>query len=174
MKNFIRGMGVGILFTTIVFAIAYMVNGDAVSDEEIMRRAEKLGMVKEQQSVITKKDEPEEASGVGVQATGAAVEVPPAEETASQPEEAVADMTGGQAFPVEDSSMEEGVLFVIQGGEDGKSICRRLEEAGVVQSASEFNLYLQQHALQNHIAVGDFQLRKNMSFEEVAGIIVHR
>lgn len=174
MKNFIRGMGVGILFTTIVLGIAYMVNGNDVSDEEIMRRAAKLGMVKEQQSVITKREEPQETSGGAAAATGTAMDSMQPEEAAPQPEETVTDMTDGQAFPVMDSSMEESVLFVIQGGEDGKSICRRLEEAGVVQSASDFNLYLQQHALQNYIAVGDFQLRKNMSYEELVSMIIHR
>lgn len=167
MKNFIRGMGVGILFTTIVFAIAYMVNGDGVSDEEIMRRAAKLGMVKEQQSVISNKEQPAEASGAGVQVTGEAAALPQPEETADMPYEQ-------RELSVTGSSAEENVPFVIQGGEDGKSICRRLEDAGVVQSASEFNLYLQQHALQNNIAVGNFQLRKNMSYEEVVNIIVHR
>lgn len=166
MKNFIRGMGVGILFTTIVFAIAYMVNGDKVSDEEIMRRAAKLGMVKEQQPVISKKDEPQDVSGGGVQATPEAVAVPQPEESVDKSSEQLSSVTGG--------SVGENVQFVIQGGEDGKSICRRLEDAGVVQSASEFNLYLQQHALQNNIAVGDFQLRKNMTHEEVVNIIIHR
>lgn len=191
MKKFIRGMGVGILLTTIVFAIAYMLNDDQISDAEVIKRAEKLGMVMDQQSVIISKEKEKEASGAGVQATGEAAEFSQPEEAQqnvpqpdlSQPEETKVDPIDSTLSseeplqtmePVVAGIGEEAVRFVIQKGEDGKSICRRLGEAGVVQSASEFNRYLSDHAFQNNIATGEFSLRKNMTYEELADIIIHK
>lgn len=61
MKNFIRGMGFGIVLATIVLALTYMVVGDNISDEEIKRRAAKLGMVEEDSSIFGTGNKKEDA-----------------------------------------------------------------------------------------------------------------
>lgn len=46
LKYYLRGVGVGIILTTLILTISYRANGGAkLSDEEIIKRAEKLGMV---------------------------------------------------------------------------------------------------------------------------------
>ena len=45
-KYYLRGIGVGILFATIVLFTAYSISGGKkMSDEEVIKRAEELGMV---------------------------------------------------------------------------------------------------------------------------------
>lgn len=47
-KFFMRGLGTGVIFATIIMLAAYMTSGGwqkKMSDEEIMKKAEKLGMV---------------------------------------------------------------------------------------------------------------------------------
>ncbi len=45
-KFYLRGCGLGILFTSIVLTVAFHTRGvKEISDEEVIRRAEALGMV---------------------------------------------------------------------------------------------------------------------------------
>ena len=46
LKYYLRGLGMGILFATIIMAISSALHKNDISDEEIIKRAEKLGMVK--------------------------------------------------------------------------------------------------------------------------------
>lgn len=46
LKYYLRGIGIGLIITTIVMALAFMLHKDElISDEEVRRRAEALGMV---------------------------------------------------------------------------------------------------------------------------------
>ena len=56
LKYYLRGLGIGVLVTTIILTIAGN-KGNKISDEEIKRRAEKLGMVmKEEQTLFPEKN----------------------------------------------------------------------------------------------------------------------
>jgi hypothetical protein len=45
VKYYLRGMGVGILITTLIFAVSYAIQKPKMSDEEIIAAAKQLGMV---------------------------------------------------------------------------------------------------------------------------------
>lgn len=46
LKYYLRGIGIGLIITTVVMALAFMLHKDElISDEEVRRRAEALGMV---------------------------------------------------------------------------------------------------------------------------------
>ena len=46
-KYFVRGLGVGILFGALIMFAAYMTSGkNRMSDEDVIKRAQELGMVK--------------------------------------------------------------------------------------------------------------------------------
>ncbi|MCM1498935.1 MAG: hypothetical protein NC124_10775, partial [Clostridium sp.] len=52
-KYFIRGLGIGIIFTSIICLTAYHGNAsDTMTDAEIIRRAKELGMVEEDRSKV--------------------------------------------------------------------------------------------------------------------------
>lgn len=54
MKYFLRGVGVGIIFGALIMLVAYLTSGASkLSDKEIIERAENLGMVMEDEMVIT-------------------------------------------------------------------------------------------------------------------------
>jgi hypothetical protein len=44
-KYYLRGIGLGILFTTILLTAAFHYHGNSMSDQEIIERAQGLGMV---------------------------------------------------------------------------------------------------------------------------------
>ena len=47
LKYYLRGLGVGILVTTVILMIAFARHPQKLTDEEIIARAEMLGMVME-------------------------------------------------------------------------------------------------------------------------------
>ena len=65
LKYYLRGLGLGILFTTIVLTIAFH-NGqkESLSDEEIIKRAGQLGMVMEKKGSLFQADTEVGSEGV--------------------------------------------------------------------------------------------------------------
>ena len=52
-KYFVRGLGVGILFGALIMFSAYMTSGkNRMSDEDVIKRAQELGMVKQSEYVL--------------------------------------------------------------------------------------------------------------------------
>ena len=52
-KYFVRGLGIGIIFGALIMLAAYLTSGKgSLSDEEVMKRAQELGMVKKSEYVL--------------------------------------------------------------------------------------------------------------------------
>jgi len=58
-----RGIGIGIIFSTIILSISHKNSTNTISDTEIIRRAEQLGMVKEINSSVNDLNELLNSSG---------------------------------------------------------------------------------------------------------------
>lgn len=174
MRNFVRGMGVGMIIATLVFAVAYMLIGNEISDAEIKQRAAKLGMIEEEQTVI-KSDSVEESEGI--QNSNA---VSNSSVDYVQPEQQMQDSTvlPEATYETTGSAMGEnygeGVPVTINRGEDGISISYRLQELGIITDALDFNRYLSENRLQMNIMYGDYILQKNMPYEAIVEKIITR
>ena len=67
-KYFLKGMGIGVTVTALLFTIAFALNPPTLSDEEVIARAKQLGMVeseetKEEQEAIDEETSEEAADG---------------------------------------------------------------------------------------------------------------
>lgn len=71
-----------------------------------------------------------------------------------------------------DSNLE--IDFEIASGSSGVEIALKLEEEGIVDDASAFIARLEEMDLANSLLAGDFKLKKNMSYEELAKILTGR
>lgn len=56
LKYYLRGLGLGVIFTTVILAISFGIHGKDISDEEIVSRAEKLGMEMKDNNALFPKD----------------------------------------------------------------------------------------------------------------------
>lgn len=183
MKNFVRGMGIGILITTLVFSIAYMLIGNKMSDDEIRERAAKLGMVEQDTTVVKSR---ENADVQLTDGTNQAAEpddtslLPPSDETTeiltpyatTDP-----DNTGAiqqNDIPVNASGNENAVLVQIGRGQDGITISQILQQAGVITDATDFNRYLSDNHYQLDILWGEFWLEKNMEYDAIVKKIISK
>lgn len=52
LKYYMRGIGIGIIFSTIILSISHKNSTNTITDAEIIRRAEQLGMVKEENNPV--------------------------------------------------------------------------------------------------------------------------
>ncbi|MCR2820399.1 hypothetical protein [Lederbergia panacisoli] len=66
---------------------------------------------------------------------------------------------------------EKHYRLVISEGMSSKEICARLEEAGLIDNAEDFNDFLANQNLQRYIQIGTYDLNDSMSYEDISSII---
>ena len=76
----------------------------------------------------------------------------------------------------EENKAEDGLevvqtSFRVKYGTDVSDICKQLEEAGIIKSASEFKQYLVDHEFDNTIRAGLYKVSSDMTYEELANVL---
>jgi UPF0755 protein len=84
---------------------------------------------------------------------------PPAQPSAPQAQQASAAPTP--------AAEGEAVTFTVRNGETTGSIADRLTQAGLVQNALFFRLWVQYRGAEGKLQAGDYQLRRGMSMDEL-------
>lgn len=176
LKYYLRGLGIGIIITAVILAIASPDDEKALTDEEIIQRAEQLGMVmpdetEEQEPDETEVQEPDETAG----------DVQEKNDTEANQGEGSEPDAGSE--PGDDKSNEHTdtlqepttdpvmVTVEIKPGEYSDKISQKLVEAGLIVDAEEFNRYLMDNGIDSMIAVGQHQIPQGASEEEIARIL---
>lgn len=189
LKYYLRGLGIGIVVTALLMGFATR-NANTMTDEEIKERAAALGMVEQKVLSDISTPAPEENAEVKptiapeITATPIVTAEPettdiPVETETPEDTEAVPTATPTAApteaptpapteAPTEKENSSESITFVIKSGETSWSISKALYEAGVVESASDFDAYLCQNGYDKTIRTGTFEISKNATYEEIA------
>lgn len=168
LKYYLRGLGVGIVITAIILTITSSPKTEKLSDEEIIRRAEQLGMVMEEDTGLLNGSEEEgsnepENSGQDTEPE----DTPTAGEDAGQQ---------SAQEPVAEPPVQEPVYhnITIAPGEYSDTISQKLLEAGLITNQEEFNHYLVDNGMDELIAVGDHLIPVGASYEEIAVILCEK
>lgn len=195
-KYFVRGLGVGIIFGALIMLAAYMTSGKkSISDEEVIARAKKLGMVKESEYVLTGStdsdatnksldelvQESAEMSATATQATTEVTTEATTEATTEQEttqatteattEKATTEATTEKATTEKPKKEDAKVTITVSGGMSSETISGLLEDAGLVDSASKFNRFLVEKGYDMKLETGSFEIKTGMSYEEIAKIL---
>lgn len=189
LKYYLRGLGIGIIVTTLVLMVAFSGKKEKLSDQEIMQRAEQLGMVmadEGQTETGTEENAGTEAqpdTEQDVQNTEAGTEGNTDEntETASEPEtepqtEAAAepaaqeDTTGNVVGEVKQETSGE-VAFTVKSGESSDTVAFNLYKAGLVDDATAFNRYMISKGYDSRLRTGDFKIRSGASYDEILKVL---
>lgn len=199
LKYYLRGVGTGILFATVILSVSYHVTSKAkLSDAEIIKRAEELGMVKESDinledlvapttaptkeptesptAAPTKQPTDEESTDQTDTLTptpeaGNEPSSVPADEPVNAPEES--DTSSGT--PEADNQTETKlVTFEIVTGMTSEDVSKLLKEKGVIEDARAFNQYLKQNDYTTRINIGDFEIERFASYQDIADAIVSK
>lgn len=162
LKYYMRGMGIGVFVTTLIFliAIAFMKPNTTAETTATTQESDKQTIKEEQEKEEPVQEETEEETPEPVDEKQ--VETTVDEDGTVTTVETIPGATG------------EPVSFTIQGGEGSATVGDKLQEAGLVDSGSRFNRYLEDNNYDNVIQPGTYSIPKGSTYEEVAQIITTR
>ena len=196
LKYYLRGLGIGILVTTVILSLAG-VGRKNMTDEEVVKRAKELGMVEStllsdlpdqtktdevrptepEISLQPETSEPEESAStpetpVAPEETPVAPEETPEapEETPVAPEETPVSPEDGNP----DIPAGETVTLVIGRGESSTTVSKNLKKAGIVEDAAAFDRFLCNNGYDKKIITGTYEIPYGASEEEIAKIITRK
>ncbi len=195
LKYYLRGLGIGILVTTVILSLAG-VGRKNMTDEEVVKRAKELGMV---ESTLlsdlpdqTKTDEvrptepeislqpetSEPEAGPEPEESASTPETPEApEETPEAPKETPVAPEETPVSPEDgnpDIPAGETVTLVIGRGESSTTVSKNLKKAGIVEDAAAFDRFLCNNGYDKKIITGTYEIPYGASEEEIAKIITRK
>ncbi|KGP72986.1 endolytic transglycosylase MltG [Pontibacillus yanchengensis] len=166
MKHAIRAYALGIFTATSLFTIVYFQSGEAndsgqtkpISEEEATNYLDKKGYHilsnSEYQSLQESQQNPKDKEKTN-------------QTTSKQEEENTENST-------KDSQEDESTTLIIKDGMYSKSISQELNEMGLVEDTKAFNQYLEMNDYSRYIQVGNYELKKDMTYEEIANAITNK
>ena len=174
-KYFVRGLGVGILFGALIMFAAYMTSGkNRMSDEDVIKRAQELGMVKQSEYVlesdVTSQETTTEEITTEATTEKATTEAPTTTEKATT-EKTTTEKATTEASTTEKADTSTQTTVTISSGMSSEAIASALANTGLVDDASKFNSFLVANGYDMKLETGNFSLETGMSYEEIAKIL---
>ena len=201
LKYYLRGLGIGILVTTVILSLAG-IGRKNMTDEEVIKRAKELGMV---ESTLLS-DLADQAEADEVQPTEPETSEP---ETSQQPEETLPEETTPETAPEQENGTEkvttpgqdnntepettptpetpvspedgssdtpagETFTLVIGRGESSTTVSKNLKKAGIVEDAAAFDKFLCNNGYDKKIITGTYEILYGATEEEIAKIITRK
>ncbi len=167
LKYYLRGLGIGIVVTTVILMIVYNVKG-TMSDKEVVERAQELGMQyasSEPDTLFpTEPSNPDETSTPQETTTEEPTTEP--ETTTEEPATTEPETTEPPTEPAVST-----LKFTISGGMYSEAVSRLLAENGIIDNAGKFNNFLISNGYSDYIQTGTFEVNSGMGYEEIAKII---
>lgn len=196
IRYYLRGLGLGILFTSVFFLLGDNAS-QTMSDEMIKERAKELGMVESavladiSESVQETEEESVLQEETVVETVNEMVEITMEEtsEESSQEVETTEPVSEEENTTVEDTSEEiveeesseeaskdsvstgQMISIVVNKGEGSDTVSKRLCEAGLVDDAYEYDRYLMQNGYDKRISAGEHMIPMGADWQEIAKIL---
>lgn len=172
LKYYLRGLGLGIVITAIIMGIATKGRKEVLTDEEIITRAESLGMVEDiilTDSVADARKETEEKVREEVSAQYTA-EIEQLKLQIEQYEALATQEAMSEAAEEE----PEPVIFTVMKGEMPISIAERMEQEGLISEAEEFDKFLVDNGYDRRIVAAEYEIPGNADMETIAEMITKK
>ena len=166
LKYYLRGLGIGILVTALIMGFTTR-DSRPLTDAEIKAAAAELGMVESDSLRLA--DLPQEPTPTPeiTPEPEATPEVTP--EVTPEPTEEPENTSEAATETTQESGAD--ISITVSAGSGSRTVCNRLEEAGVITDAAEFDKYLCDQGYSKRICVGTFEIPADASWEEIAKII---
>ena len=186
LKYYLRGLGIGILVTAVIMGVTQGSRKETLSDREIRERAAALGMVEPGNSLadLEAAETPAATEIPEAIETPAATETPEAAETPAATEipEAIETPVATEtpevtARPTQKPAEEEegsSYTFEIQAGDSSYQVAYRLQQAGLVADARDFDNYLCSKGYDRKLKTGSYEIPETATEEEISEILCGR
>ena len=181
LKYYLRGLGIGIIVTTIILVSCFSMQKPKMTDEQIIEKAAQLGMIMpEQNSAViaeTETTEPEEteqkneqqiAAKELQQETETQMEVPKEPETETPQESVVSDTENAENA---EQTQQEPFTLVVNRGDVCRTMCENLAANGVIDDSEGLRKYLSEVGYASFISAGTYQIPYHASYEDITNIL---
>ena len=195
-KYYLRGCGIGILFTTIILMISFHSGKNQMTDSQVMERASELGMITTQEMISATENTQagETVNTEDLEKSSETVKTQNTESKADTGEKNTEELEVVPDFDTEEKEKEteskykknnkkdkasdskkdqkdEKIVLEVKRGDVCRIIAENLATLGMVEDAEDFRKYMQKNGYDHQINVGTFELKKGMSYEEIAKTI---
>lgn len=190
LKYYLRGMGIGIMITTLILIIAFSIHkNDTVQQEEPKQEAASKTVAEAQNSTQIPMDtETETEPATEQNNTEQADTQKPTEKqkenetsvVSASTEEKASEQKTSETKSSEEKTSEKNtpaasnrkmIRFEVGGGEYSDVICKRLLQAGLIDGCRCFNKFLIQKDYDNLILPGVYDIPKGATYEEIAALL---
>lgn len=190
LKYYLRGIGIGVVVTTLIFMVSIALHKNEATNTppeekknatvadmlETESEAESEASQEENQSFAqtpeqksTKVNKPETKSSETKVPEENSSETNPVDKKEDDVKDEENDSPSDKA---QDTSNDNGkVRFEIGGGEYSDVICKKLQQANLIDNAEEFNKFLIANDYDNLILPGVYAIPKGSSYEEIAKLL---
>ncbi len=201
LKYYLRGLGIGIIVTAVVMGAASGSRKETLSDREIKERAAELGMVEQGSSLADLESEEEPVGSPEAEKTEEPVKTPEPEKTeepvktpepqkteepVKTPEPQKTEEPVKTETPVKTPEPEktkdpqetpketpsDAIVVEVRSGDSSYTVCQRLQEKGLIASASEFDTFLCAKGYDRKLRAGSYEIPSDATDEEIAGILI--
>lgn len=195
LKYYLRGLGIGIIVTTVILMLTSPGKKDSMTDEEIIARARELGMVTAEETEektqqedaqteedaqieedLTEENKTKESEENQTGQEQPQEEAKDSDEEAAQPDGPEKEETGQTDKEDSQEAAAEPVVVTVEinQGEYSDRISAKLLEAGLITDAEDFNKYLTDTGVDSSIIVGQHQIPQGADYEEIAKILCEK
>lgn len=179
LKYYLRGLGMGIIFATLVMTVSSVVHNNNLSEETIIKGAKKLGMIMPETEETKgglwgNKEETETAGNTeditsteNVEDTETQVEdteVPASEESSFEEKEPVVVQNGNVTL----------IEVSVYPGDNARQVAERLYQYGLVEDSESFRLYLGETGYAKVLAVGEYYVPVGATYEEICNVLMRK
>lgn len=159
MKTNLRAFAVGIIFATGVMGVAYsIVSSDTIGESEVKAYAKENNL-----HLLTNEEYQMLLPSIEEEAKGQNTEQSPPAQDQQKPEDEPKAEESNEPF---DINIPDGMATY--------EVSELLEAEGVIEDADEFDAFLEDRDIATRVRAGTFTMKKNMSYEEAAGVLIRQ
>lgn len=189
LKYYLRGLGIGVFVSVIIMTVAFG-NRKPMTDEEIKARAKELGMIENSVLADMNKEDVQDTEDIkepeniqdaedikepeNTQDTEDIKEPENTQDTedTKEPEDTQDTEDEEDQKPQTPENPNEGTITItVVGGDNSWTVSKRMEEAGLIESAKDFDTHLCRYGYDKKISVGSYKIPVTATHEEMAKIL---
>lgn len=177
LKYYLRGLGIGMVVTALLMGVA-LNNRKTMSDEEVKKRAAELGMI--ENTVLGASSTQEETTEMPVlteEPADAPTDTPtpaPTDTPTPAPTDTPTPAPTNTPTPTQTVANGESVTITINRGESSGTVSRKVQQAGLVENAKDFDVFLCKNGYDKSLSVGSHSIPMGSTYEEIAKALTGR
>ncbi len=166
-KYYLRGIGIGIVVTTIIFMVLIAIHKNDEKQPGVRENDMESKTVASLEEDTQTSSAPKEQLPQKKEDTEKETKEPAGTEEPVSEKEEETEKKEEQAK----KDMKEKIRIEIGGGEFSDDVCRKLEAEGLIDDAKAFNEFLIEKDYDNSILPGIYDVPKDSTYEEIAALL---